>query len=282
MGLKHGAAFRQGIPRKGQTDCLDHIAPSGMNEHGSRPRAALLLKEGGDRCRGHVRHRTVEEITQLAAAGLEPEHVAFFRPMERAESVTSQAGRTRPAAPNRGGCTVAEQACAHQHAVVIVEIKRRGADLHRHARHHSLWLRSHQVTGGAQGWDGRSATQADQIVQDRVAAQAELLRHIAGDAGTQIAGAGAQESASSWSGRSSAWASAWLNAAPARRGASRRYPAFSSSGERSNVWVMSSRAKWRVAIPLSPFRIARRMSCERRFRRCNAAELRLISSIAAA
>ena len=152
MGLKHGAALRQGIPRKGQTDCLDHIAPSGMNEHGSRPRAALLLKEGGDRCRGHVRHRTVEEITQLAAAGLEPEHVAFFRPMERAESVTSQAGRTRPAAPNRGGCTVAEQACAHQHAVVIVEIKRRGADLHRHARHHSLWLRSHQVTGGAQGF----------------------------------------------------------------------------------------------------------------------------------
>src|SRR5664280_3926791 len=49
------------------------------------------------------------------------------------------------------------------------------------------------MTGGAQGGDRRAAAQADQIVEDRVAAQTQLFRHVAGDAGTEITRTGAQE-----------------------------------------------------------------------------------------
>ena len=49
------------------------------------------------------------------------------------------------------------------------------------------------MTGRPQRRDSRPAAQADQIVQNGVAAQAELFGHVTGNAGTKVARAGADK-----------------------------------------------------------------------------------------
>jgi len=140
----------------------------------------------------------------VCRCGLEAEQVALLRPVERMEPVAPQTGRSGPAAPDRGGGAVTEQTRAHQHAGVVVEIKRRRADFHRDARYRCLGPCCEQMAGGPQRRNRRTATETHQIVQNRVAAQTQLLRHITGDAGHRYPVQVHRNSASSWSGRSSA------------------------------------------------------------------------------
>ena len=143
-------------------------------------------------------------LRSLPCADFEAEQVAFFRPVQGAEAMAPQARRPRLAAPDGGGGAIAEKAGAHQHAMVVIEIKRGRANFHRHAGDHRLRPGGQQVTGRPQHRNRRPAAQAHQIVQDGVAPQSELFGDITGHAWTKVAGAGAEKSASSCSARRSA------------------------------------------------------------------------------
>ena len=163
-------------PGSAGADGVEHVAPAGMDQHGGGRRGALVLGEKlGHRGGRLLGHGAVQEVAQFAIADLEAKQIAFLRQVERAESVAAERGRPRPAAPDGGGGAVAEQAGADQHAVVVIEVERRRADLHRHAGDDGLGLRGQQVTGRPQRRDRRAAAQADQVVQDGVRPQAQAV-----------------------------------------------------------------------------------------------------------
>src|SRR5664280_3472504 len=85
MGLEDRAAGGERIPRQRSAKGVEHIAPPGVDEDGSRRRGAFFSKKRGDRGRCVLGDGAIEQVAQLAIAGLEAQPVALFRQVERME-----------------------------------------------------------------------------------------------------------------------------------------------------------------------------------------------------
>ena len=243
--------------------------------------------------RERVEHVAPARVTSTAAGGRRARPRRVFPPLRRApgtersrrlrslpsrcskrsrsrfsgrcrERKSWRAGRPPPAsAPDRGGRAVAEQAGAHHHAMVVVEVEGGGADLDCDARDHGVGSRRQQWLAARS--DGIAAPQpSPTILEDCVGAETELFRHVAGDSRTEIAGARADEERVDDRGAHAGLRERGSSARLARRGASARNAALSSSARESKTRSISGMAKWRAAMPLSRVRMVRRISCDRR------------------
>ena len=145
------------------------------------------------RTRGELRHGRVEEVAQLPVALLETQPVAIRRDMQRVESMAAPATCARCAFPDRRGGAVAEEAGADEDAGIIVEVEGGGADFQGDAGDGGGGLGGEDGGGGAERGDGGAAAEADEVLEEGVGAEVERFRDVAGEAGAEVAGAGADE-----------------------------------------------------------------------------------------
>ena len=115
--------------------------------------------------------------------------------MEGVEAVATHVwagGRGRVAPDARGG-SVTEEAGADEHAGIVIEEEGGGADFDGDAGDNGVGLRGEHGLGGAQGGDGGAAAEADDVLEKGVGAETKIFRDVAGHAGAEVAGAGADE-----------------------------------------------------------------------------------------
>lgn len=151
----------------GLTDCLPDpchatakFQPSGRHVHGWGCPAALGRPLGACRCAG------------LGGFGLFP---------VLSGAVGLSGGTCR--GHRRGG----------QLPGIVIQVECRRTYFCRNTGHHCGWLRRQYRFRRPQGRNRGATTQAHLILQEHIGAQAELLGHVTGHSGTQIAGAGADE-----------------------------------------------------------------------------------------
>ena len=92
----------------------------------------------------------------------------------------------------RGGA-IAEEACADEHARVVVDIKRCAAHLDADRKHAPAALRPEQRVRRAQVGQRRAAALADEIEQQRIGAQCQPLGDVARQSRAQVTGARADD-----------------------------------------------------------------------------------------
>ena len=88
---------------------------------------------------------------------------------------------------------VGEQTRADQNAGIVIEKKSRAADLDADGENFFCATGGENGFGGAQIWQRRAAALADEVERENIRTQAELFADVTREAGTQIAGAGADE-----------------------------------------------------------------------------------------
>ncbi len=157
---------------------------------GFRPSAR---EQPGNRGCGELRHGWVEEVAQFAIALLKAQPVAVGREVQRVEAVAAPAAGARRAPPDGRRRAIAEEARADDHAGIVVEVEDGGADFDGDASDGGARVGREDVAGGAERRNRGAAAETDEVLEKRVGAQAELLGDVAGEAGAEIAGAGADE-----------------------------------------------------------------------------------------
>ncbi len=190
--------FAAGVERMRSDDGLDgveDIAAAGMRDNagdGARAAAGPQFANGSG---GEFRDGAVEEVAEFAVALLEPKLVAVGGEMKRIEIEGAERNGMggRFGAPDRSGGTVGEEAGADENAGIVVEVKRGGADFDGDAGDGRVGVGGENVAGAAQHGNGGAAAEADEILKKGVGAKAELFGDVAGQAGAEIARAGADE-----------------------------------------------------------------------------------------
>ena len=94
---------------------------------------------------------------------------------------------------NRRARAIGKQARADQNAGIVVEKKGRTANFDADGQNFFGAPGGNDGFGRAQIWQCRAAALPDQIERENIFAQAKLFADVTGEAGTKIAGAGADE-----------------------------------------------------------------------------------------
>jgi len=200
---QHGGAvanvgFRQAklVPQRQQ-----HVASAGVQNPAGD---AIAFHAGsgerfGKKFRGFVtgdlRDLRQQNVSQHPVFVIEPERVAFVGSEARRTRFPFDAAavQLRFIREHRRARAVAKEARADEHAGIVIKIKRRAANFDADGQDFSRAAGGKQSFRRAQIGQGRAAALADEIECEHIRTQTEPFADIAGETGTQIAGASADE-----------------------------------------------------------------------------------------
>ena len=204
-GEKHGGAAHvakiaedagtgvEGVRGDDGCEGIQDVAAAGMGDDagdGARAAGRPKFRNGGRRELGHG---AVEEVAQFAVAVFEAEFVAIGGPMERLKIKRAETGGPGRGTPEGGGGTVGKKTGADNHAGVVIEKEDGRADFDGDAGDGGAGLRGEHVTRGPQRGNRGAATETDEILENRIGAQAELFGNVTGESRAEVTGAGADE-----------------------------------------------------------------------------------------
>jgi hypothetical protein len=156
--------------RQGGLNGLDHIASAGVSEYLSGLFREPCVK-GGDGLGGEFGDAAVELVLEFSGGVDEADSLAVCRDMVGVEGMETTATLVGGfAVKDGGGGAIAEEAEGNEHAGVVIDVKGGGGDLHGDYGDGMGWVRGEVAVGGAEGGDGRTATEPDEIAEVRVGA----------------------------------------------------------------------------------------------------------------
>ena len=182
---KDFAGFIKFVGRNRLLNGLDHIAATRVRDE-AVGFDGTHSEEGTDGFSGEGRDIAVELIFE-APAGI---HEADFFPMlgfmEGVEVLKTELPSLVFPFPDGGGCPIAKEAEADQHAGLVIQIKSGRGNFHSNCGNGRFFACGKEPSGAFQEREGGAAAKAQYVLQKNVRAQAKDLGDVAAQAGTQI------------------------------------------------------------------------------------------------
>ena len=187
------AGFGEVEAGEGGFEGFDDIAAAGV----SQDLVGLFwksFKKDGDGLSGEVGDAAVELVFEFSGGVNEADFLAIGGDVVGVEVFEFPSGfRGGLAGEEEGGGAITEEAEGDEDAGVVIDVEGGGGGLDGDDCDVMVGVRGEVSVGGAESGDGGAATEAYEIAQVGIGAEAEAFGNVAGGAGAEVAGAGAEE-----------------------------------------------------------------------------------------